>query len=385
MAISKKAAYRENNQTKNARNNLLAITSNSPVYKNSYAGQLNDIYGQIQKGADFNYDPRNDVAFRRFADEYNALSGLAIAGNQQQAQSLTGGYGSTYAPEVSRQGLANMQNNVNNAQPYFMEMAQEAYKTDNDRLKNVYEAASNARNDELNEYVKKSAAYNEQSKFAQQLFSDERNFDYSKYSDNRDYVAQQFENEQQQSNFEKEYSQKEYQYQRDFSFREKQNKQDYQLKSWDTYNKIASKKCAEYNENKNNSGMKAYLDGLVKAGKITQYMADNLYSQYKYTAPASSGGSSSGGGSSGGSSSGGSGDLNDNITDDITTGKVTVVNNFGEVIGIYDSGCSSSYTVKTGMLQNVGMNRTNTGRANAIDKLDVDDDLKIWLASYFKL
>lgn len=291
------AAYNESNSIKNARNNLIAMAENVPNYQNSYANQLSNIYKQISNGNDFNYDSNNDVAFRRFAEEYNALSGLAIAGNQQQAQDLTGGYGSTYAPEVARQGLANLQFNANKAEPYFMEIAQEVYKQDNDRLNNAYWAGSNARNDELSEYERQIDAYNYRNEIAQQKYSDERDFEYAKYKNNRDYWAEQYNNDQQQSNFEKEYSQT-----------ETLNKRDYKLKSYDTYNKLAASKCAEYKDKKNNKGMKAYLDGLVSSAKITQYMADNLYKQYKYTAPARSGGGGGGTGYTGyGSDSGGTG------------------------------------------------------------------------------
>ena len=78
------AAYKENNNIVNARNNLVSVAGKEPAYQNSYANQLKDIYGQIKNGKTFDYDPKSDAAFRRFAEEYNALSGLAIAGNQQQ-------------------------------------------------------------------------------------------------------------------------------------------------------------------------------------------------------------------------------------------------------------------------------------------------------------
>ncbi len=296
MAISKKtkdkykksnAAYQENNGIKNARNNLKSITGKEPAYQNSYSNQLNDIYNKIKSGTDFNYDPRNDAAFRRFAEEYNALSDLAIAGNQQQAQDLTGGYGSTYAPEVANQGAARIKDNVLNAQPYFMEMAQEAYKADNDRLNNMYNAAASARDDELTEFGRQADAYNERNKLAQQQYTDSRNFNYNKYNDNRNYWSKQYEFEQSTDNFNKELKQA-----------NKQNERQYKLNTYDVYNKLAATKCAGYNEKKNNKGMKAYLNGLVKEGKITQYMADNLYKQYKYTAPKLSGGrhKNSGGG-----------------------------------------------------------------------------------------
>ena len=284
MAISKNTkkkynqvnnAYTESSGVVNARNNLAAMANKAPVYQNSYADQLNDIYGRIKNG--YQYDPQNDTAFRRYAEEYNALSGLAIAGNQAQAQGLTGGYGSTYAPEVASQGLARLRESVNDAQPAF-------YQQGLDTIKSQYQAAADARNDELENYGKQADAYNNQYAMAQKRYSDLRDFNYNKFNDSRDFWANQYKFEQDSSNFNAELKQK-----------NTQNEREYKLKSYDVYNSIAANKCADYNDKKNNKGMKAYLDGLVKAGKITRYMADNLYKQYKYTAPARSGGGRGGG------------------------------------------------------------------------------------------
>ena len=273
--------YTEGKFVSNARQRLADMAGKSTRYYNSFSDQLNDTYNQIRNGKQFNYSPDSDMAYRRFADEYNALSGLAITDNQQQAQGLTGGYGSSYAAEVANQGLARMRDSAANAQPLFMQQAQEAYKANNDRLQNMYEAAANARNDELKEYANRADAYNNQYNMAQKQYADNRDYDYKKFSDNRDFKYNQEQRAQEQSNIEKEY----------------------QFKIYDTYQKLAAEKCADYKEKMNNSGMRAYLDGLVKAGKLTKYLADNLYKQYKYTAPKSRGG----GRSRGSSKSSGSG------------------------------------------------------------------------------
>lgn len=378
MAISKKtqnqydksnSAYKENNDIVNARNNLVSTAGKAPSYQNSYADQIKEIYGQIKNGKTFDYDPKNDVAFRRFADEYNALSGLAIAGNHSQAQSLTGGYGSTYAPEVANQGLSSMKANADNAQPYFMLGAQEAYKANNDRLNDMYGAAADARNDELEQFVNRASAYNDRYNTAAGRYSDERNFGYEKYKDNRDFWADQYQFEQSTDNFNKELAQQ-----------NRQNEREYKLQSFSVYEQLAEEKASKYNKNQDNKGMKAYLNGLVKNGKITQYMADTIYDNYKYTAPKTSSG---GGRSSGGKGSSGAGFNIDDYNSAEKSGKITVVNNMGKVVGVYDSPSGKDYTVKTGMIQQVGMNRSDEGRANTIDKLEIDDDLKEWLGMYF--
>jgi hypothetical protein len=288
-------AYRENNTVTQARSNMNALATQYPQYANTYANQINDIYSQIKQGNDFNYNPNNDAAYRRYAEEYNALAGLAVAGNQAQAQGLTGGYGSTYAPEVANQGLARMQAGAAGAQPAFLQAAQSAYMANQDQLNNMYQAAANAQKNELSQYQKAADAYNQRMAFARQRYGDAQKFDYQNYNDARNAYAKQYQ-------FDTELAQKE----QELAFEQEQAERDREFKSYEVYNKLASTKCSEYKENMDNSGMRAYLDGLVKEGKITQYMADTLYNQYKYEAPSSGGGGGGGGGrrSSGGSGSG---------------------------------------------------------------------------------
>lgn len=361
---SSNAAYKEDNALVQQKKNLLSSSNKAPEYQNSYENQLSDFLNKIKTNQNFDYDPRNDAAYRRFADEYNALSGLAIAGNQQQAQDLTGGFGSTYAPEVAQQGLASLKENAVNAQPYFLENAQEAYKAENDRLKNMYQATADARNDELDAYYKKASLFNDNYKDAAQKYSDARNFNYNSYNDNRSFWAKQYDMEQSQANKDKQYKQT-----------EKDNQRDYTLKSYSVYQQLAETKAYKYNKNKNNSGLKSYLKELVKSGKITQYMADNIYNKYKYTAPKTSG--------SGGRRNGNTNSTNN--SGNKGNGVIKIVDNSGKVLKTYNSGTNKSYTVKTGTLQQIGMSRSKEGQKNAIKSMKLDDDLSLWLLNYYEI
>ena len=281
MAVSKKTKKRYN-QTfspyvpssvlNSYSDKLKALSNRFPEYSNSYEAQLKSIYNKIKYNPDFEYMPQNDIAFRRFADEYNALSGLAIASNQNQAQGLTGGYGSSYAPEVATQGYSEMKDNAEYAKPEFMKMAQLAYQANNDLYKNLYDTASLARNDELEGYANAVKAYQKEYDALYKKYTDKRDFDYGKYSDNRDFWAKQYENELENENKAKEYV----------------------FKKYDTWNEIAANKCSDYNDKKNNKAMREYLNKLVEEDKLTGYMADKLYRKYKYVAPSRSSGSRSG-------------------------------------------------------------------------------------------
>ncbi len=242
---------------------LAALSNSFPVYQNTYADRLSSIYKKIKDGKSFEYSPENDAAYRRFADEYNALAGLAIAANQQQAQGLTGGFGSSYASEVASQGLKRLEESASAAAPLFMEQAQNAFIANNDLYKSIYDAAASARNDELSAYGNAADLFNARYAAAQKKYQSERDFSKDKFDDNRSFWETQYKNEVENDNFEKLL----------------------QFKKYDTYGELAENKCAEYNSKKNNKGMKKYLEGLVEQDKITGYMADKLYRKYKYVAP----------------------------------------------------------------------------------------------------
>ena len=243
-----------------AGNKLFDLGSRMPIYSDSYGERLRNLYQSIKASGDFNYYADNDAAYRAFADEYNALAQLMGVQNTALADSLTGGFGSTYSADVSNQGTARIAENVKRAIPEFERLAFEAKTVNDDILKAMYDSASKLRSDELSEYSKLSDVYLGQLEAAQRKYANERDFDYKKYADSRDFYAEQFENEQSNSNRQKELA----------------------LKSYDVYKRLAQNKCDEFNEKQDNKGMRAYLDSLVKDGKITRYMADNLYNQNKY-------------------------------------------------------------------------------------------------------
>ena len=122
--------------------------------------------------------------------------------------------------------------------------------------------------------------------------------------------------------------------------------------------------------------MKAYLKAQVKKGNITQYQADAIYKQYKYTPPKSSGGS--GGRRSSGSSSGKS------SYSYTAKGNSNSSNDSGNKEKTQDD-----IGIPNGMLQDIGMNRTNEGRTNAIERLlkkkTINEEQAKWLLNHFDL
>lgn len=260
--------YKDSKGINDARNSLLAIQSQSPAYNDSFRNQIEGVYGRIKNRQDFSYNPQNDAAYRQYADQYRALVGLAVAGNQAQAQELTGGYGSTYAPEVARQGVARLNTGVEMAQPAFLQLAQNAYDVNGQNLYNAYSAAAGRRDAELEDFGRQADVYNDRYQRAADYYNMLEDRGYDRYMGNREFNYQQ----------------------KQMNIAQDQANKELELQKYDTYYSLAGNKCGDYAAKGDNKGMKAYLDGLVKAGKLTPYMADNLYKANKYTPPKSSGG-----------------------------------------------------------------------------------------------
>lgn len=262
--------YKDSKNTLNQVNAYNNAYKNQPAYNDSYAERLENMYSNIAGKKDI--DVTNNDAYKQYAAQANALSGLAIAGNQSYAQSLTGGYGSTYAPSVARQGINRAVIDNSAAQPNFALATQNINEQETDRLVSAAGTAANTASNELNDYQQRLRNANDFAKSAYERYSDEKNRAYSQYLDNQNYAADRYWNSVENNNTIAERAMK-----------NTENERSYEMSSYDTYNDIAANKCAEYRINENNDGMKSYLDGLVSAGKITQYMADNLYNKYEYT------------------------------------------------------------------------------------------------------
>lgn len=340
------------------------VNNIKPQYNRTYAEELENAYSNLAKRKEF--DIANDEVYKQYAAQANALSGLAISGNQSQAQNLTGGYGSSYAPSVAMQGINRAYADNSASKTGFAEASQNIYQNETQRLYERAGLASDRVDNELNNYKEKLGAAQAMRESAYRRYDDDRSRYYNQFTDNRDYWSSQAQMDTGQQQFKAEYNQTEANQKRDYQQTETAQKRDYQLNSYDTYNSIAATKCAKYADAGNNSGMKAYLNGLVSAGKITQYMADDLYEKYAEDL------SAYGGSSDGSSIAGMSGymyDKNGNLVP-FTTG-------------------SDGSDVGKGIIWEIGMNRSTAGQLSKIERLfndnKITEEQARYLMQYFNL
>lgn len=134
---------------------LAALTQaeqNAPSYKNSYEGQLEDIYDRIVNRDKFSYDLNGDMLYQQYKDQYIQQGQLAMRDTMGQAAALTGGYGSTYGQAVGQQQYDAYIQQLNGLVPELYGMALDRYRQEGDDLYQLYGLTGDMADEEYARY-----------------------------------------------------------------------------------------------------------------------------------------------------------------------------------------------------------------------------------------
>ena len=349
---------------------------------NNYARHMQEMYNRVASKGAFSYDKANDKAYQQWAELYRQLGGLSTAATQQAAENLTAGYGSTYAPQVAAQTDNAYQANVDAALPAFYQQAQEEWYAQKQNDLAAYQAAiegyknnenSNANRNNAWADIAGAAAGRSNQENANAFWLDQ----YWKEQNAANEAAETNSERYWNDNSLKENSR---QFKAQLKEDTKQNKRDEYWSMNEVNVSIAADKADSYREKKDNKGMKAYLKAQVKKGNITQYQADAIYKQYKYTPPKSSGGS-------GGRRSSGSSSYSHTANDKTEYSKDTA--SIPKDLDSKVKQKQEKLKIPNGMLQQIGSNSTDYGRVNAIkslkDKKVINDKQEAWLLDHYNL
>lgn len=362
---------------------------------NNYAQQMQEMYNRVASKGAWSYNKANDKAYQQWAELYRQLGGLSTAATQQAAENLTAGYGSTYAPQVAAQTDNAYQANVDAALPAFYQQAQEEWYAQKQNDLAAYQAAIEEYQNIENSNANRNNAWADITGAAAGRSNQENANAINQYTDNRDFWLDQYWKEQNAANEAAETNSERYwndnklkensrQFKAQLKEDTKQNKRDEYWSMNEVNVSIAADKADSYRDKKDNKGMKAYLQSQVKKGNITQYQADAIYKQYKYTPPKSSGGS--GGRRSSGSSRGRSGySYTANDKSEYSRDTASIPKDL-------DSKAKQEQEklkIPNGMLQQIGSNSTDYGRVNAIkslkDKKVINNKQEAWLLDHYNL
>lgn len=124
-----------------------------PVYANSYAGQLADLYDQIVNRDKFRYDLNADMLYQQYKNQYMDLGQQAMRDTMGQAAGLTGGYGSTYAQNAGQQAYQSYLQRLNDVAPELYDRAFNTWLNEGNEMARNYGLLQGRADDEYQKYL----------------------------------------------------------------------------------------------------------------------------------------------------------------------------------------------------------------------------------------
>ena len=177
--------------------------ANKPgAYQSTWEGQLNDVISQILNREKFSYDLNGDALYQQYADQYIQQGKMAMMDTMGQAQTMTGGYGNSYAQNAGQQAYQAYLQQLNDIVPELYGMAQDQYNQEGQALYD--QAALMAQQedqeygryrDQLSDYYTERDRLTEDARYQSETeygrWADDRNFSYDNFINDRNYQYQQ--------------------------------------------------------------------------------------------------------------------------------------------------------------------------------------------------
>ena len=121
------------------------------AYQSRFEEKLQELYDQIAGREEFDYDPEEDEAYRRYAKLYAAKGAAAMEDTLGKAASLTGGYGSSYAQSAGQQAYNGYLQELAALVPELRQAALAEYRQEGQALADQYSMLSQR---EKNDYAR---------------------------------------------------------------------------------------------------------------------------------------------------------------------------------------------------------------------------------------
>lgn len=112
-------------------------------YISQYADQMQALMDQYLNRDKFSYDMNRDALYRQYADQYQLMGQQAMMDTMGQAQSMTGGYGNSYAQSVGQQAYQGYLQKLNEVVPQLYQMAYDRHNQEGQDMLNQYGLLSN--------------------------------------------------------------------------------------------------------------------------------------------------------------------------------------------------------------------------------------------------
>ena len=146
-------AYEKSDIVKQAEAMLQQQLAGKPgAYVSPWQTQLNDIIDKINNREKFSYDLNGDALYQQYKDQYVTQGQQAMMDTMGQAQTMTGGYGNSYAQTAGQQTYQGYLQQLNDRVPELYQLALDQYNQKGQDLYNQYGLYADRENQDYGRY-----------------------------------------------------------------------------------------------------------------------------------------------------------------------------------------------------------------------------------------
>lgn len=185
--------YEESESVKEALNKLNQQIANKPgEYQSQWQSSLNAALDKILNREEFKYDLNGDALYQQYKNKAIANGKMAMMDTMGQAQSMTGGYGNSYAQSVGQQAYDGYLQSLNDVVPELYQLAMDRYNMESSDLYNRLGVLQQQESQDYGRYQDRYNQWLTERDFLTGRYDAERDYDYGKYADGRDFSYGQY-------------------------------------------------------------------------------------------------------------------------------------------------------------------------------------------------
>ena len=161
-------------------------------YQSQWKDQLNATIKQILNRDKFSYDLNADALYQQYKNQYVQQGKMAMMDTMGQAQSMTGGYGNSYAQSAGQQAYQAYLQQLNEIVPELYGLALDQYNQEGQNLLNQFAILGEQEDKDYGRYMDGLNAWLAERDYLAGRYDTERDYDYGMWADNRDFSYEQY-------------------------------------------------------------------------------------------------------------------------------------------------------------------------------------------------
>lgn len=157
---------------------LEAHKASRPTYASRNQGAMDALAEQVLQRKEFSYDPKGDPMYRQMVDQYLGQGKLAMQDTLARGQTMTGGYGNSYAQSAAQQTYQGYLQQAADRAPEYYRMAREDYDRQGQALLDRYGLLVDQEEADYGRYLDSVEGYYRELDRLQAEYDRERDFRY---------------------------------------------------------------------------------------------------------------------------------------------------------------------------------------------------------------